>query len=59
MNTQTPEAVVRIKIVGVGGGGSNAVERMLEANIPMVEYITINTDDGGYNSSRAETKLQI
>lgn len=59
MNTQTPEAVVRIKIVGVGGGGSNAVERMLDANIPMVEYITINTDDGGYNSSRAETKLQI
>lgn len=59
MNTQTSEAVVRIKIVGVGGGGTNAVERMLEANIPMVEYITINTDDGGYNSSRAETKLQI
>lgn len=59
MNTQTPEAVVRIKIVGVGGGGSNAVARMLDANIPMVEYITINTDDGGYNSSRAETKLQI
>ena len=59
MNTQTPEAVVRIKIVGVGGGGSNAVERMLDAHIPMVEYITINTDDGGYNSSRAETKLQI
>lgn len=59
MDTQTPEAVVRIKIVGVGGGGTNAVERMLDANIPMVEYITINTDDGGYYGSRADTKLQI
>lgn len=57
--TQTTEAVVRIKIVGVGGGGTNAVERMLDANIPMVEYITINTDDGGYYGSRAEIKLQI
>ena len=59
MDTQTTEAVVRIKIVGVGGGGTNAVERMLDADIPMVEYITINTDDGGYYGSRAETKLQI
>ena len=59
MKNQKPEEIVQIKIIGVGGGGTNAVERMLDANIPMVEYITINTDEGGYNNSRAKTKLQI
>lgn len=59
MKTQTPETVVRIKIVGVGGGGTNAVERMIDANIPMVEYVTLNTDTGGYECSRADIKLQI
>ena len=39
------EIAVNIKIVGVGGGGTNAVERMTEDRIPMVHYITINTDD--------------
>lgn len=53
------ESVVKIKIVGVGGGGKNAVERMLETNIPMVNYVTINTDDGAVRTSHAETKLQI
>ena len=57
LNLGTPQ--VRIKIVGIGGGGSNAVERMLETNIPMVDYVTINTDDGGYHASHAQTKLQI
>ena len=46
MNEQVNESVVKIKIVGVGGGGKNAVERMLETNIPLVNYVTINTDDG-------------
>ena len=50
---------VRIKIVGVGGGGNNAVERMLETSIPMVDYVTISTDDGCYKSSHAQTKIQI
>ena len=53
------DSVVRIKIVGVGGGGKNAVERMLETNIPLVNYVTINTDDGAVKTSHAETKLQI
>lgn len=39
MNEQTNESVVKIKIVGVGGGGKNAVERMLETNIPMVNNV--------------------
>lgn len=59
LQEQTTDDVVHINIVGVGGGGTNSVERMLDANIPMVKYITINTDDGGYLCSRAETKIQI
>lgn len=53
------KAVVKIKIVGVGGGGTNAVERMMESGIPLVDYVTINTDDGGYKGSHANTKIQI
>ena len=59
MKQQTRDPSVRIKIVGIGGGGSNAVERMLETNIPMVDYVTINTDDGGFHASHAQTKVQI
>lgn len=59
MNKQETESVVRIKIVGVGGGGENAVERMLETSIPMVNYVTINTDNDAMKTSHAETKLQI
>ena len=56
---QTSDHIVHINIVGIGGGGTNCVERMLDANIPMVKYITINTDDGSYFGSSAETKIQI
>ena len=51
--------VVKIKVVGVGGGGTNAVERMTETRTPMVEYITINTDDASVRGSSADTSLQI
>lgn len=53
------ENVVRINIVGIGGGGTNAVDRMSESRIPMVQYISINTDDGAVKSSSADLKLQI
>ena len=53
------ENVVRINIVGVGGGGTNAVDRMSESRIPLVQYISINTDDGAVRSSSADLKLQI
>ena len=59
MNGENKNNIVRIKILGIGGGGTNAVERMINANVPLVEYITINTDDGGYFNSHAETKVQI
>lgn len=53
------ENVVRINIVGVGGGGNNAINRMAECNIPMVRYISVNTDTGAVKHSKVETKLQI
>lgn len=59
MKEQTNKGNVRIKIVGIGGGGGNAVERMLEIGIPMVRYVTIHTDNGGFFRSHAETKIQI
>lgn len=53
------ENVVKIKIVGVGGGGNNIIERMRKTNIPMVSYVSINTDNGAYHASTADIKLQI
>lgn len=53
------ENVVRINIVGVGGGGNNAINRMAECNIPMVKYISVNTDTGAVKHSKVENKLQI
>lgn len=49
----------KIKVVGCGGGGSNAVNRMIDAKIPNVDFIVINTDLQALNKSQAETKLAI
>ncbi|MDD3645843.1 MAG: cell division protein FtsZ [Candidatus Gracilibacteria bacterium] len=51
--------VARIKVVGVGGGGSNAVNRMIEAGLEGVEFIAMNTDAQALYSSLASTKLNI
>ena len=51
--------VVNIKVIGVGGGGNNAVDRMIEANIKGVDYIAVNTDMPVLARSKAPTKLQI
>ncbi len=48
-----------IKVCGIGGGGGNAVGRMVEAGMQDVEFITINTDAQALRSSPAGTKLQI
>ena len=48
-----------IKVIGVGGGGGNAVNRMIQAGIVGVEYITVNTDAQALYKSEATTKLQI
>ena len=48
-----------IKVVGVGGGGSNAVNRMVRARIPGVTFITINTDAQALANSEAESRIRI
>ena len=53
------ENVVQIKVVGVGGGGGNAVNRMVEAGVRGVEFIAINTDKAALLQSRANQKIQI
>ncbi len=48
-----------IKVIGVGGGGNNAVNRMIEANIVDVEFIAVNTDAQALISSQAPVRMQI
>ena len=48
-----------IKVVGSGGGGSNAVNRMIDSGLSGVEFIAVNTDLQDLNKSRAETRVQI
>ncbi len=51
--------VVQIKVVGVGGGGGNAVNRMVDAGVKGVEFIAINTDNMALYNSKADMKIQI
>ncbi|GMA49157.1 hypothetical protein GCM10025857_05140 [Alicyclobacillus contaminans] len=53
------EPLARIKVIGVGGGGCNAVNRMIESGIEGVEFIVVNTDAQALQLSKAPTKLQI
>jgi cell division protein FtsZ len=53
------EQIAQIKVIGVGGGGSNAVNRMIEAGVQGVEFIAVNTDAQALNRSKAPIKLQI
>ncbi len=48
-----------IKVIGVGGGGSNAVNRMIEANLTGVEFIAANTDAQALTNSNAKIKIQL
>lgn len=56
-NTST--SVVKIKVLGVGGGGNNAVNRMVDANVASAEFIAINTDKQALLISKADKRLQI
>ena len=49
----------KIKVVGVGGGGNNAVNRMIEAGVKGVEFLVFNTDRQALKNSNAETKIQL
>src|SRR5258708_35956185 len=52
-------AGARIKVVGVGGGGSNAVNRMVQAGFEGVEFVVANTDLQALRANAATVKLQI
>ena len=53
------ENVVNIKVVGVGGGGNNVVNRMVHSGAQGVDFIAVNTDKQALNASSANYKLQI
>ncbi|MCL6631682.1 MAG: cell division protein FtsZ [Alicyclobacillus herbarius] len=53
------DSLARIKVVGVGGGGCNAVNRMIDSGIAGVEFIVVNTDAQALRLSKAETRIQI
>ncbi len=53
------DGTATIKVIGVGGAGNNAVNRMIEAGIRNVEFIAVNTDRQTLNESKANSKIQI
>ena len=53
------ESVVNIKVIGVGGGGSNVVNRMVESGVKGVDFIAVNTDKQALAISSANQKIQI
>ena len=53
------ETSANIKVIGIGGAGCNAVNRMIDAKLSGVSYVAVNTDKQALNKSRAENKVQI
>ena len=53
------DQLAKIKVIGIGGGGGNAVNRMIESGVKGVDFIVANTDLQVLNNSKAETKIQI
>lgn len=59
MEYQSKELNVRIKVIGVGGGGCNAVNWMVQQGLPGVDFVVINTDNQVLNLSHAKTRVSI
>ncbi len=55
----TENALQEIKVIGVGGGGCNAINRMIEGGMKGVTFVAVNTDKQALAKNRAETKIQI
>ena len=53
------ENIAKIKVIGVGGGGCNAVNRMIDSGMKGIQFMAINTDKQALSGSKAETKIQI
>ena len=58
-NLTMMDGTATIKVIGVGGAGNNAVNRMLDLGIKSVEFIAVNTDRQALQKSKASTKIQI
>ena len=58
-NKIVPSNVAKIKVMGVGGGGCNAVNRMIESQVSGIEFWAINTDAQALDNAMAPQKLQI
>lgn len=59
LDNETLDPIVNIKVVGVGGGGGNALNCMVSDGIKNIEYIAVNTDAAALRNSRATSKIQI
>ena len=51
--------IAKIKVVGVGGAGNNAVDRLIESGLRSAEYIVVNTDSQAIHRSRSSKRIQI
>ena len=58
-NVTMKDGAATIKVIGVGGAGNNAVNRMLDLGIKNVDFIAVNTDRQALQKSKANTKIQI
>lgn len=58
-SVEEKETIVTIKVIGVGGGGNNAVDRMIKDDVKSVEFIAVNTDKQALNYSQATHKILI
>src|SRR5882672_954990 len=56
---ESPTQQARMKVVGVGGGGGNAVNRMIDDQLEFVEFISVNTDSQALLNSKSNVKIQI
>ncbi|MEG1495400.1 MAG: cell division protein FtsZ [Bacilli bacterium] len=59
LDTLEMDQLAKIKVIGIGGGGGNAVNRMVESGVKGVEFIVANTDLQVLNNSKADIKIQI
>ena len=58
-NNYMMDGTATIKVIGVGGAGNNAIDRMIESGIKGVEFLAVNTDRQTLQRSKAGTKIQI
>ena len=59
MKNQSGNYLAVIKVVGIGGGGTNAVTRMVDAGVSGVEFIAVNTDAQALLMAESDVKIQI